>query len=208
MTGFVLINSALMSIIVDWDENAAMSLLDIFLRFPFLYMGLATLAALFVVLLKWLVVGRYRPVEKPLWNNYVWRSELVTSTYEQLAVYLVLDHLRGTPFLPWYWRLLGARFGSRVCADTTDITEFDVVTVDNDASLDAYCGLQTHLFEDRVMKISTVDVGARCTIGTKAIVLYDSRMEADSKLDDLSMLMKGETLPAGTAWRGSPARKI
>ena len=208
MTCFVLINSALMSIIVDWDENTDMSLLDIFIRFPFLYMGLAALAALFVVVLKWLVVGRYRPVEKPLWNNYVWRSELVTSTYEQLAVPLVLDHLRGTPFLPWYWRLLGARFGRRVHADTTDITEYDVVTVDDDASLDSDCGLQTHLFEDRVMKISTVEVGARCTIGAIAIVLYDSKMEPDSKLDDLSMLMKGETLPAGTAWRGSPARRI
>ena len=171
-------------------------------------MGLAALAALFVVVLKWLVVGRYRPVEKPHWNNYVWRSELVTSTYEQLAIPLVLDHLRGTPFLPWYWRLLGARFGSRVHADTTDITEFDVVSEDDDASLDSDCGLQTHLFEDRVMKISTVEIGARCTVGAVAIVLYDSKMEADSKLDDLSMLMKGETLPAGTAWRGSPARRI
>ena len=208
MTCFVLINSTLMSVIVDWDENADMSLGEIFLRFPFLYMALAALAFAFVVLLKWLVVGRYRPVEKPLWNNYVWRSELVTSTCEQLAVPLVLDHLRGTPFLPWCWRLLGAKFGSRVHADTTDITEFDVVTVGDDTSLDSDCGLQTHLFEDRVMKISTVDIGARCAVGAIAIVLYDSRMEDDSKLDDLSMLMKGETLPARTAWRGSPARKI
>ena len=208
MTCFVLINSGLMSVIVDWDENADMGLGEIFLRFPFLYMALAALAFIFVVVLKWLVIGRYRPVEKPLWNNYVWRSELVTATCEQLAVPLVLDHLRGTPFLPWCWRLLGAKFGSRVHADTTDITEFDVVSVGDDASLDSDCGLQTHLFEDRVMKISTVDVGARCTVGAIAIVLYDSRMEDDSKLDDLSMLMKGETLPECTAWRGSPARKI
>ena len=208
MTCFVLFNSALMSVIVDWDENVDMGLPEIFLRFPLLYMALAALAFAFVIALKWLVIGRYRPVEKPLWNNYVWRSELVTATYEQLAVPLVLDHLRGTPFLPWCWRLLGAKFGSRVHADTTDITEFDVVSVGDDASLDSDCGLQTHLFEDRVMKISTVDVGARCAVGAIAIALYDSRMEDDSKLDDLSMLMKGETLPAGTAWRGSPARKI
>ncbi len=208
MTCFVLINSVLVSTIVDWDENADVSLGGIFLRFPFLYMGMAALGGIFVILLKWIVIGRYRAVEKPLWNNYVWRSELVTSTYEQLAVPLIVDHLRGTPFLPWFWRLFGAHFGSRVYADTTDITEFDVVSVDDDATLDSDCGLQTHLFEDRVMKISGVDIGPRCSVGANAIVLYDSRMEADSRLDDLSMLMKGEILPAGTAWRGSPARRI
>jgi hypothetical protein len=45
-------------------------------------------------------------------------------------------------------------------------------------------------------------------VGADAVVLYDTRLEADSRLDDLSMLMKGETLPAGTAWRGSPARRV
>ena len=208
MTCYVLMNSMLMSTIVDWDENADMDLGEILVRFPFLYMGVASMAGAFVVVLKWLVVGRYRSIEKPLWNNYVWRSELVTSTYEQLAVPLVVDHLRGTPFLPWFWRFMGARFGRRVFADTTDITEFDVVNVEDDAALNGDCGLQTHLFEDRVMKISVVDIGPRCTVGADAVVLYDTRMEADSRLDDLSMLMKGETLPAGTAWRGSPARRV
>jgi non-ribosomal peptide synthetase-like protein len=158
--------------------------------------------------LKWLLIGRYRSIEKPLWNNYVWRSELVTSTYEELAVPYLVEHLQGTPFLPWYWRLMGAKFGRRVYADTSDITEFDVVTVADDAALNNECGLQTHLFEDRVMKISTIDIGPRCAIGALAITLYDSRMEADSSLDDLSMLMKGETLPARTSWRGSPARRV
>lgn len=176
--------------------------------FPLAYMGLALGAGLFVVALKWCLIGRYRKLEKPLWNHFVWRSELITSTYEELAVPYLADHLRGTPFLPWFWRLLGARFGRRVFADTTDITEFDVVSVDDDAALNNSCGLQTHLFEDRVMKISTIDIGPRCTVGALAITLYDSRMEADTSLDDLSMLMKGETLPTGTAWRGSPARPV
>ncbi len=189
----------------DWKDME--SLLEAALMFPFAYMGLALSAGLFVVLLKWSLIGRYRSLEKPLWNHYVWRSELVTSTYEELAVPYLAEHLKGTPFLPWYWRLLGASFGRRVYADTTDITEFDVVSVGDDASLNNECGLQTHLFEDRVMKISTVDIGPRCAVGGLAITLYDSRMEADSSLDDLSMLMKGETLPAGTAWRGSPARR-
>jgi non-ribosomal peptide synthetase-like protein len=101
---------------------------------------------------------------------------------------------------------MGCKIGKRVFTDTTDITEHDLVTIGDDAALNENAGLQTHLFEDRVMKVSSVEVGARATVGSLAIVLYDSLMEPDSQLGDLSVLMKGETLPAGTAWEGSPAR--
>jgi acetyltransferase-like isoleucine patch superfamily enzyme len=61
-------------------------------------------------------------------------------------------------------------------------------------------------FEDRVTKISKIEIGAHCSIGGMAVVLYDSRMEQGSSLGDLSLLMKGETLPTGTDWEGIPAR--
>ncbi len=180
--------------------------LDLTLAFPFLYLGMALAAGAFVVALKWLVIGRYKPTTAPLWSLFVWRSELVTATYENLVVPLLLSPLRGTPFINLYLRLLGARIGRRVFTDTTDITEFDMVSVGDDAALNEDAGLQTHLFEDRVMKVSTLEVSARASVGSLAIVLYDSRMEAGSVLGDLSVLMKGETLPANTPWEGSPAR--
>ena len=176
------------------------------LVFPLFYLAYGLTAALAVVVLKWLVIGRYHPVEKPLWNHFVWRSELVTSTYESLAVPFFISLLRGTPFLAIYLRLLGCKIGKRVFLETTDVTEFDVVSIGDDAALNHESGPQTHLFEDRVMKISTVTVGARCTVGVGSIVLYDTTMEDGSALGDLSLLMKGETLPAGTSWEGSPAR--
>jgi non-ribosomal peptide synthetase-like protein len=207
LTVVIALTSMMMSVVVDLDD-ADWELEQIALVFPLLYLGYGLAAAAFVVVLKWLVIGRYRPVEKPLWNQFVWRSELVTSTYENLAVPFFVDMLQGTPFLPAYLRLLGCRIGRRVFMDTTDITEFDLVKIGDDAALNGDCGPQTHLFEDRVMKISSVEIGARCTIGGGSIVLYDARMEDDSTLGELSMLMKGETLPAGTHWEGSPARPV
>ena len=101
---------------------------------------------------------------------------------------------------------MGATIGRRVYLDTTDLTEFDLVTIGDDAALNDAAGLQTHLFEDRVMKVSHVTIGARATVGSLAIVLYDAVIEDGAELGDLSVLMKGETLAAGTAWEGSPAR--
>ena len=119
---------------------------------------------------------------------------------------LLLDPLRGTPFLNLYLRAMGCRIGRRAFIDTTDITEFDLVEVGDDAALNEDSGLQTHLFEDRVMKVSGLKIGARATVGSMSIVLYDSVIEDDAQLGDLSVLMKGETLPPGTSWEGSPAR--
>lgn len=41
-----------------------------------------------------------------------------------------------------------------------------------------------------------------------AVILYDSVMEDRSVLDSLSVLMKSETLPAGTIFRGVPAKRV
>jgi len=92
--------------------------------------------------------------------------------------------------------------------ETTWLTEFDLIHLGGGVCLGSDCTLQTHLFEDRVMKMATIDLGAGCSVGTDAVVLYGTRMEDGSRLGDLSLLMKGETLPAGTRWEGSPARRL
>ncbi len=180
--------------------------LRIALAFPALYVGFALACGLFVLALKWLVIGRYRPTTQPLWSTFVWRTELVTATYENLAVPNLLEPLRGTPWLPLYLRLMGARIGKRCYVDTTDLTEHDLVSIGDDAALNDFAGLQTHLFEDRVMKVGSIRVGNRATIGSLAVILYDAEIGADAQLGDLSVVMKGEILPAGTSWEGSPAQ--
>lgn len=176
------------------------------LLFPLLYLGFCVSAGATVVALKWLVIGRYKPIVRPLWSYFVWRTELVTSTYENLVAALFLAPLRGTPYLNMYLRLMGCRIGSRAFIDTTDITEFDLVSIGTDAAINEDAGLQTHLFEDRVMKVSAVEIGDRATVGSLAVVLYDAVIEPDAQLGDLSVLMKGERLPTGTCWEGSPAQ--
>lgn len=207
MTVFVALFSLMLSGVseISDHEHSEIILLP---AFPFLYMIFCLAAGLFVVALKWLVIGRYKATVAPLWSMFVWKSELVTSTFENLVAPSLLEPLRGTPFINMYFRLLGAKIGKRVFMDTTDMTEYDLVHIGNDAALNEQCGLQTHLFEDRIMKVSTVTIGERATIGSISIVLYDAVIEADATLGDLSVAMKGENLPAGTTWEGSPAKLV
>ena len=163
---------------------------------------------LVVVALKWLLVGRYRPRAAPMWTPFVWISEAVTNLYESLAVPNFLDVLRGTPMLPWALRLLGVRIGKGVFMNTTDMTEFDCVRIGDGAELNAWCGPQTHLFEDRVMKIGWVEIGAGVTVGARGTILYDAHVGANARLGPLTLVAKGEHLPAGTQWEGSPAKPV
>ena len=91
---------------------------------------------------------------------------------------------------------------------TTQITEFDLIRMGDDVVVNDNCTLQTHLFEDRVMKMSYIDIANGCSVGGMAVVLYDSKMEKQSVLNPLSVLMKSETLPADTEFVGAPAKAI
>ena len=79
------------------------------------------------------------------------------------------------------------------------------MTIGDEAELNAHCGPQTHLFEDRVMKIGEVRIGDRVSVGPASTILYDTDVGADVRLGPLTLVAKGERLPADTDWIGSPA---
>src|SRR5438270_11087082 len=171
-----------------------------------LAMGIGMAATLVVALLKWLIVGRYRARVEPLWSLFVRRTELVTGLYESLAVLVLVGGLAGTPWIAPLLRLFGARIGRRVWLATTYLTEFYLVEVGDDVAVSEATSLQTHLFEYRVMKMSTVKIGDNSSIGSRSVVLYDTEVGESASLDALSLVMKGETLPVDSHWRGIPAR--
>ncbi|TMI58586.1 amino acid adenylation domain-containing protein [Candidatus Bathyarchaeota archaeon] len=203
--GFIIVTTTVIS--ATLALMARLGLVKALLLLPVTYGVACTFVALAVVVAKWLVMGRFRPFTHPLYTTYVWRLEAVNALYEFLATPLALDALQGTPLLPLYFRLLGAKVGKSVYVHTTGLIEFDLVRIGDHCCINQDSVLQTHLFEDRVLKASNLTVGDWCDIGAYSIVLYDSQMEDRSHLDSLSLLMKGETLPADTAWAGIPARR-
>ncbi|QOL47721.1 Pls/PosA family non-ribosomal peptide synthetase [Massilia litorea] len=163
---------------------------------------------LFVLAFKWVLVGRYQKRAEPMWTPFVWVSEGVTNMYEGIAVPNFMRYLRGTPWLPIAFRLLGCRIGKGVYLDTTDITEFDCVHIGDHSELNALSCPQTHLFEDRVMKIDRVDIGSKVYVGPRSAVLYSARVGDNARLGPLTLVMKGEHIPAASSWIGLPAAPL
>lgn len=155
-----------------------------------------------------MLIGRYRPAEWPLWSVDVWKSEFVTSTYETLTVPLLLEMLTGTPYLAFFLRLLGVQVGSRVTLLSHDVTEFDMVRIGDEAVVNMHAAGQTHLFEDRVMKVGWVDIEANSCCKPYSICLPNSRIAEGGQLECLSLLMKGEVVPANERWEGAPIAPV
>ena len=163
---------------------------------------------LIAVACKWISMGVYKPVVKPMWSWWALRTEAVAVMYWGMAGKAFLEQARGTPFLPMALRLFGVKIGQGVYMDANDITEFDCVTIGDHASINAGACLQTHLYEDRLMKVGRIWVGQDVTVGAGSTVLYDTHLGDGAIIGPLTLVMKGEELPSDSSWVGSPAQPV
>jgi non-ribosomal peptide synthetase-like protein len=159
---------------------------------------------LVVAAIKRVVMGTFEPEVHPLYSPFVWFNDVINGIFEAVAA-VAMTPFMGTPYLAPLLRTMGCKVGKWCFLDTTLVSEFDLVRIGDYASLNLGATLQTHLFEDRVMKSDTLVIGDGCNVGNMAIVLYATEMQRGSTLGSLSVLMKGETLPPMSRWRGIPS---
>jgi non-ribosomal peptide synthetase-like protein len=201
--GFIsVITATVLSTVALRAERGAPATL---LLMPVAYLVACLAAFGVVVAAKWALLGRVAPLVRPLWSPDVWRLQAVEALYEFLAAPLLLGALRGTPFLPWCLRLLGARIGRCVSLNTTRVAAFDLVEVGDRSALNEDAELRSPLVEDRVLNASRLRIGSDCSVGAGSVLLSGTEMQDGSRLGALSLLRNGETLPAGTSWAGLPA---
>ncbi|MFF0201685.1 Pls/PosA family non-ribosomal peptide synthetase [Streptomyces sp. NPDC005017] len=167
-------------------------------------LGAGAAAGLVSVVAKWLLVGRHRAGEHPLWCGFVWRNELADTFVEVLAVPWLAGAVPGTPVLTVWLRGLGARIGRGVWLESYWLPETDLVTLGDGATVNRGCVLQTHLFHDRILRTDTVVLRAGATLGPGGIVLPGSTVGARATLGPASLMMAAESVPDDTRWLGNP----
>ncbi|WP_266379032.1 Pls/PosA family non-ribosomal peptide synthetase [Streptomyces canus] len=161
-------------------------------------------AGLVSIVAKWLLVGRHRSGEHPLWSGFVWRNELADTFVEVLAVPWLAGSVPGTPVLTAWLRGLGARIGKGVWVESYWLPETDLVTLEDAATVNRGCVLQTHLFHDRILRTDTVVLREGATLGPGGIVLPGSTIGARTTLGPASLVMAAESVPDDTRWLGNP----
>ncbi|GAB2977227.1 amino acid adenylation protein [Amycolatopsis acidiphila] len=166
--------------------------------------GAGLVAAGLATLMKWLLVGRFRTVEHPLWSSFVWRNELADTFVEALAVPWLVGSIGGTPLLTAWLRTMGARIGRGVWLETYWLPEADLVRLGDGATVNRGCVVQTHLFHDRIMSMSEVTLAEGATLGPHGIVLPGATIGARTTVGPGSLVTRGDAVPADSRWLGNP----
>jgi non-ribosomal peptide synthetase-like protein len=161
-------------------------------------------AALVTIAAKWLLVGRFRPGDHPLWSASVWLGELADTFTEVVAAPFFADAATGSLALVWWLRGMGAHIGRGVWCQSYWLPEADLVRLGDGVTVGTGCVVQTHLFHDRVMSLDTVTLEAGATLGPHSVILPAARLGAGTSVGPASLVLRGERVPAGTRWVGNP----
>ena len=171
---------------------------------PFVLITGGLVSTAVTVAMKWMLIGRYRRSEHPLWCSFVWRDELMNAAQEQLADEHLLRFAIGTPIMSMYLRAMGSKVGRGVWCETTAVTEYEMVNLGDGTAVNRGGCLMTHLFHDRLLRIGPTRLEAGATLGPTGVVLPDTHLGTGTRVFGHSVVLRGEELPAGTRWHGTP----
>ncbi|OSC41400.1 Pls/PosA family non-ribosomal peptide synthetase [Mycobacterium decipiens] len=155
---------------------------------------------------KWLLVGRIKASEFPLWSSFVWRNELADTFVETVAAPWFARAASGTPVLNLWLRALGAKVGRGTWCETYWLPEADLVTLGAGSTVNRGCVVQTHLFHDRIMRMDSVVLEPGASLGPHCVALPAARLGAGATVGPASLVVRGDEVPASTRWQGNPIR--
>jgi non-ribosomal peptide synthetase-like protein len=154
---------------------------------------------------KWLLIGRWKPQQIRIWSLAYVRFWIVKTLIKtNPAVYLFL----GSPLLGFYLRALGAKIGPRVLILSrripvcTDLLTIGAGTVIRREAM--FLGYRAHAGR---IEIGSVTLGRDVYIGDASVLDIDTSMGDGAQLAHASALHRGQSVPAGERWHGSPAQR-
>ncbi|MEV5508707.1 Pls/PosA family non-ribosomal peptide synthetase [Streptomyces orinoci] len=158
---------------------------------------------MFPVLAKWILVGRWRPGEFPVWSLAYLRFWTVKLLVQANPAVLFV----GTPLYVLYLRALGARIGGQV----TILSRFvpvctDLLTIGSGTVIRKDSYLLCYRAEAGRIQTGPVTIGRNAFIGEQTVLDIHTSMGDGAQLGHASALQHGEAVPAGRHWHGSPAQ--
>ena len=172
---------------------------------PAITLAALGIQCLAVVALKWLLLGRTRAGQHPLWSCWCSRWDFLYVAWQFYAL-RPLAALEGTLFLAAYLRAMGVRIGRRVVLGPglAQVADPDMIIIEDDATVNA--NYQAHSFEDRVLKTAPVVVRRGATVGESAVVFYGADIGENAWVTPNSVVMKNERLGPGLSYSGCPVQ--
>jgi non-ribosomal peptide synthetase-like protein len=186
----------------DW-VSAGSNVVGVYLRSVAfgsgMFLGLCTLP----ILLKWVLVGRWKPQEIRVWSTAYFRFWLVKTLIQRNPMALFV----GSPLYALYLRALGAKIGRGVvifsqnvpvCTDLLSIGDGAVIRKDS-----FFNGYRAH---NGIIQTGAVSLGKDALVGEATVLDIWTSLGDGAQLGHSSALHAGQVVPDGERWHGSPAQ--
>ena len=168
--------------------------------------GIATflILSLTPVLVKWALVGRWKPGLIPIWSMaYIrfWAVKTLTRA-NPMALFA------GSPIYVLYLRLLGAKIGKGVVIFSRSVPVCtDLLTIGDNTVIHKNSFFLCYRARPGVLEKGPVTFGRNVLVSEKTTFDIGTAMGDDSQLGHASALQTGQAVPAGQSWHGSPAER-
>src|SRR5207244_4787002 len=170
------------------------------------FTGLAFLVVCAVpIAAKWLLVGRWQPGQIRIWSLAYVRFWIVkTLIRSNPGVYLFV----GSPLYGLYLRALGAKVGPGVVIFSRHIPVCtDLLTIGTGTVIRRESNFLCYRAQAGRIEIGPVTLGRDVFVGEMSVLDINTSMGDGAPLGQTSALHRGQSVPAGERWHGSPARR-
>lgn len=171
---------------------------------PLCYLVWGSGVCLLIVLYKRLTFYKLRPGSFHIYT-YPIVQWAITGYLSLFAHAVFVQFLKGTPFINWWYRGLGARIGRRVNIQTTFVSDWDLIEIDDDTTLGGESAVIAHVFEMGQIKLMPVRIGKEVTVGRATTIFPGVTLGDRAVVGAHSLVTKGKTIDANAIWAGSPA---
>ncbi|MGQ0465251.1 MAG: Pls/PosA family non-ribosomal peptide synthetase [Sporichthyaceae bacterium] len=159
----------------------------------------------FAVAAKWLLVGRSRPEEFPVYGRRYFRFWLS----RRLMMLSPLAAFPGSPLFVWYLRLLGARIGSGALLQSSSVPACpDLLHVGAGAVVLRKASISCYRAVDGWIETGPVNIGAAAFVGESSHLDIETSLGDGARLDRASSLHRGRHVGPGERVAGVPAQPV
>ncbi|MFG2881152.1 Pls/PosA family non-ribosomal peptide synthetase [Streptomyces sp. NPDC048297] len=176
---------------------------DVYLR-SLLFGGIGFIAlCAFPVIAKWLLVGRWKEGEFQIWGLAYVRFWIVKVLLHANPMILFI----GNPLYVLYLRALGARIGKGVTILTHAVPVCtDLLTVGSGTLIRKDSFFLCYRAHAGRIETGRVTLGRDVYIGEKTVLDIGTSMGDGAQLGHTSTLYRGQAVPDGEHWHGTPGR--
>ncbi|MEM9439813.1 MAG: Pls/PosA family non-ribosomal peptide synthetase, partial [Pseudomonadota bacterium] len=184
-----------------WTYDAMPDLAATYGRIMVFGLSLTAIFSIFPLLVKWLVIGRWKPEVIPIWSLRYFKFWAVRTILGSAP----LAYL-GDPFYNIYLRLLGAKVGKNAVIHAKGVPVCtDLFSIGDDSILRKDSMARGYKAKNNYIYTGSVEIGANCFVGEHGVLDINTVMEDDTQLGHASSLHEGQRVPKGKHYHGCRA---